>query len=165
MSGVEVTLTLTGEIIHDALRDFGINGNYSNTDSSIEPVPGVEIAIPGLSEEVANFTVFYENESFGARVSSRYRSDFLGEVGGFGGGRAFKDIKSETIIDAQMSYNFQGRWSGLSLLLQGFNLTDEPLTTFATDPRLIPGLPDLRSVLHGWRVVTATNKARLPLRP
>jgi iron complex outermembrane receptor protein len=100
-------------------------------------VPGVEIAIPGLSEEVANFTAYYENDTFGARVSARYRSDFLGEVGGFGGGRFFKDIKAETVIDAQLNYNFSGRMEGLSLLLQGFNLTDEPLTTFAGDDRLI----------------------------
>jgi iron complex outermembrane receptor protein len=137
LSGVEVTLSLTGDIISEALTNFGINGNYSYTDSSIEPVPGVEIAIPGLSEEVANFTAYYENDTFGARVSARYRSDFLGEVGGFGGGRFFKDIKAETVIDAQLNYNFSGRMEGLSLLLQGFNLTDEPLTTFAGDDRLI----------------------------
>ena len=137
LSGVEVTLSLTGDIISEALTNFGINGNYSYTDSSIEPVPGVEIDIPGLSKEVANFTAYYENEAFGARVSARYRSDFLGEVGGFGGGRFFKDIKAETVIDAQLNYNFSGSLEGMSLLLQGFNLTDEPLTTFAGDERLV----------------------------
>jgi len=137
ISGVELTLSLTGDIISEALTNFGINGNYSVTDSSIEPVPGVTIDIPGLSKDVGNFTAYYENDTFGARVSARYRSDFLGEVGGFGGGRAFKDIKSETVVDAQLTWNFHGSLEGLSLLLQGFNLTDEPMTTFASDPRLI----------------------------
>ena len=137
ISGAELAVQVSGEIIHDAIRNFGLVGNYSYTDSSIEPVPGVEIPIPGLSEKVANVTAYYENERFSARVSSRYRSDFLGEVGGFGGGRFFKDIKSETVVDAQISYNVGGRFEGLTLLLQGFNLTDEPLTTFAGDDRLV----------------------------
>ena len=138
MTGVELTLSLNGDIISDALRNFGINGNYSYTDSSIEPIPGIEIPIPGLSEKVANFTAYYENDSFGARVSTRYRSEFLGEVGGFGGGREFRNIKAETIVDAQLSYNFSGSLDGLSVMLQGFNLTDEPMTSFEIgDERLI----------------------------
>lgn len=149
ISGFEIAFSLNGEMIHDSLSNFGIVGNYSQTDSKIKPYEGVpdevrggipadlEIAIPGLSEEVANLTLYYENDSFSARISNRYRSDFLGEVGGFGGGRAFKDIKAESLLDAQISYNFSGRLEGLSLLLQGFNLTDEPLITFAGDDNLI----------------------------
>lgn len=138
ISGVEIAFTFNGDMIHDAIRNFGITGNYSQTDSSIRPLPdGPSIAIPGLSEEVSNVTVYYENESFSARVSSRYRSDFLGEVGGFGGGRFFSDISSENLIDAQLSYNFSGQLEGLTLLLQGYNLTDEPLITNFGDDRLI----------------------------
>ena len=107
-------------------------------DSSIRPIQnGPTIPIPGLSEEVSNVTFYYENESFSARISSRYRSDFLGEVGGFGGGRFFSDISSENLVDAQVSYNFSGQLEGLTLLLQGYNLTDEPLITNFGDDRLI----------------------------
>ncbi len=137
LNGVEIAFSFSGELLHDAVRNFGIVGNYSQTDSSITPVEGVTIAIPGLSEEVANITAYYENDSFSARISNRYRSDFLGEVGGFGGGRFFKDIKSESLIDAQISYNFSGQLEGLSVMLQGFNLTDEPLITFAGDEALV----------------------------
>ena len=137
IKGVELAAQISGELIHDSIRNFGLVANYSNTDSSIEPVPGIEIPIPGLSKEVINATVYYENDVFSARVSGRKRSKFLGEVGGFGGGRFFKDIQGETLIDAQLSYKFSGRLEGLTLLLQGFNLTDEPLVTFAGDPRLV----------------------------
>lgn len=140
IDGWEVAVQLSGEIFADAIRDFGVVANYSSTDSSIKPIPGsdVQIPIPGLSEDVANITLYYENDSFSARVSSRYRSDYLGEVGGFGGGRFFKDIKSETVIDAQLSYTFSSGWAdGLTVLLQGYNLTDEPMTTFAGDERLV----------------------------
>ena len=138
IDGFEVAVQFSGDLIHDSIRDFGLVANYSSTDSSIEPAPGVTIDIPGLSKDVANVTLYYENEAFGARVSNRYRSKFLGEVGGFGGGRAFKTIKSESVLDAQLSYTFNsGRFEGMSLLLQGYNLTDEPMTTYAGDPRLV----------------------------
>jgi len=140
IDGYEVAVQFSGDVIHDSIRDFGLVANYSSTSSSIEPIPGssVEIPIPGLSEDVANITLYYENDSFSARVSNRYRSEYLGEVGGFGGGRSFKDIKSESVLDAQVSYTFtSGRFDGLTLLLQGYNLTDEPMTTFAGDNRLV----------------------------
>ncbi len=138
IDGFEIALQFSGDLIHDSIRDFGLVANYSDTDSSIEPAPGVMIEIPGLSKRVANATLYYENESFSARVSNRYRSKFLGEVGGFGGGRAFKTIKEESIVDAQISYTFtSGRAAGLTLLLQGYNLTDEPMTTFAGDERFV----------------------------
>jgi iron complex outermembrane receptor protein len=130
ISGVEVSVSINGDLFSDAIRNFGIVANYSYTDSSIEPLPGIEIPIPGLSRDVANVTVYYENDSFSARVSNRYRSDFLGEVSGFGGGREFRTIEGESILDAQLSYNFSGSLEGLTLLAQGFNLTDEPLRTF-----------------------------------
>jgi len=140
IDGYEIAVQFSGDLIHDSIRDFGLVANYSNTDSSIKPIPGssVEIPIPGLSENVANVTLYYENDSFSARVSNRSRSKFLGEVGGFGGGRAFKEIKSESVVDAQVSYTFtNGAAAGLTLLLQGYNLTDEPMTTFAGDQRFV----------------------------
>lgn len=141
IDGFEVAVQASGELIHDSIRNFGVVANYSSTKSSIQPIPGdpsIEISIPGLSEDVANVTLYYENDSFSARVSNRYRSEFLGEVGGFGGGRSFKEIKSESVLDAQLSYSFtSGKLEGLTLLLQGYNLTDEPMTTFAGDNRLI----------------------------
>ena len=138
ITGFEVAFSITGDMIHDSLTNFGLVGNYSITDSSIEPIPGIKIDIPGLSEDVGNITAYYENETFSARISNRYRSEFLGEVGGFGGGRFFKDINSESLVDAQVSYTFiDGPMAGLTLLAQGFNLTDEPLQTFAGDPRLV----------------------------
>jgi iron complex outermembrane receptor protein len=140
IDGFELAVQFSGDLIHDSIRDFGVVANYSSTDSSIKPIPGsdFEIDIPGLSKDVANVTLYYENESFSARVSNRYRSKFLGEVGGFGGGRSFKEIKSESVLDAQVSYTFSGgTFDGMTLLLQGYNLTDEPMTTFAGDNRLI----------------------------
>ncbi|MDJ0907282.1 MAG: TonB-dependent receptor [Woeseiaceae bacterium] len=133
IQGVELAVQFSGDIIADAIRDFGIVANYSHTTSSVKADGMNEISIPGLSEDVANITLYYENENFQARVSNRYRSDFLGEVSGFGGDRNFRTIKSESVLDAQIGWLFTGRLEGWSVQLQGFNLTDEPLGSFDND--------------------------------
>jgi iron complex outermembrane receptor protein len=57
----------------------------------------------------------------------RYRSTFLGDFTGFGGSPTRRTALGETIVDAQIGYDFQegSALSGLSLYLQGQNLTDE----------------------------------------
>jgi iron complex outermembrane receptor protein len=88
-------------------------------------------ALPGLSETVANLTVYYENNGWQLRASNRYRSDFLGEVAGFGNGRTLRSVAAENIIDAQIGYEFQsGILEGANVLFQVNNLTDEPFKTF-----------------------------------
>ena len=133
IQGVEVAVQFSGDLIADAIRDFGLVANYSHTTSSVKADGVNEIKIPGLSEDVANVTVYYENENFQARVSNRYRSEFLGEVSGFGGDRNFRTINSESVLDAQIGWIFTGRLEGWSVQLQGFNLTDEPLGSFDND--------------------------------
>ncbi|MEO1248180.1 MAG: TonB-dependent receptor [Pseudomonadota bacterium] len=130
IQGVELAVQFSGDLISDAIRNFGIVANYSHTTSSVKADGINEIKIPGLSEDVANVTGYYENENFSVRVSNRYRSEFLGEVAGFGGDRNFRTIKSESVLDAQIGYIFGGRLEGLTVMLQGFNLSDEPLGSF-----------------------------------
>ena len=112
---------------------FGAIGSASFTDSSIEDSPGNEITVPGLSEDVYNLTVYFETERFSIRASGRKRSDFLGEVAGFGNGRDFRTVQGETVVDAQASYFFGGSLQGLSLLGQVLNLTDEEFVTFGNE--------------------------------
>ena len=133
VSGVEVALSVTGEMLTEALTGFGAILTGSYTDSNIKPDGNAATPLPGLSEDVANLTLYYENYGFMGRVSARYRSDFLGEVSGFGNGRNLNMVEGETIIDAQIGYNFSGSLDGLSVMLQGFNLTDEPFITYHGD--------------------------------
>jgi iron complex outermembrane receptor protein len=82
---------------------------------------------------VYSLTGYYENERFSIRLSGRYRSDFLGEVAGFAEGRFLRSVGEETVIDGQASYFFGGELTGLSLLFQAYNLTDEEFYTFDND--------------------------------
>jgi iron complex outermembrane receptor protein len=130
--GIELTLSLPGEVLGSFLEGFGFLVNASFTDSDIQQNPNdPSQPLPGLSETVVNSTIYYERGGFEARVSNRYRTDFLGEVIGFGADREFRNVLGESVIDAQIGYRFtDGPLAGLSVLLQGNNLTDEPFGSY-----------------------------------
>ncbi len=132
ISGYEVSLQVAGEALTPALQGFGAVLNGSFTDSEIARGTGDPTTpLPGLSDTVVNLTLYYEQGGFSARVSGNHRSDFLGEVQGFGAGRTLRSITEENLVDAQLSYAFEGgRFDGVTLYLQGTNLTDEPFVGF-----------------------------------
>ncbi|HEX8225277.1 MAG TPA: TonB-dependent receptor [Allosphingosinicella sp.] len=136
MYGAEAAATLPFSVISDALDGFGITGGLAYTKTSIRETPtSNREAIPGYSKWVANATAFFERAGFSARGSVRHRTSFLGELSGFGGNRTRRQALGETIVDAQIGYEFQEGSSlqGLSIYLQGQNLTDERFAT-VSDP-------------------------------
>jgi len=140
--GIEGTLSIPGEKISEGLSGFGLILSGSWTKSSIEPNPGSTQEIPGLSEYVINSTLYYERGGFAARISGRYRSDYRGDISTFGPrGEVFRNLQDETVMDAQISYSFAegSPLAGMTITLQGYNLTDEPLfaTQGAQDDRLV----------------------------
>jgi iron complex outermembrane receptor protein len=132
IKGVEFSVSAPFDIFHPALEGFGALFSASATDSEVQPDPTqAPTTMPGLSETVMNGTVYFERYGFQTRVSARYRSDYLGEVAGFGNGRTLRSVAEETVVDAQVGYEFQsGPLEGLSILAQVNNLTDEPFKTF-----------------------------------
>ena len=129
--GAELSLTLPFSIFTNALDGFGATGGVGYTDSQVENANGDEAVIPGYSEWVANGTVYFEKWGFNARTSVRYRSEFLGDFTGFGGSPTRRRARSEMIVDAQLGYDFPdtSALSGLSIYVQGQNLTDEPFVS------------------------------------
>jgi iron complex outermembrane receptor protein len=124
--GAELALTLPFSNISEALDGFGVTGGLGYTKSKVRDGGGNITAIPGYSKWVANGTAFFEKWGFNSRVSARYRSTFLGDFTGFGGTPTRRTALGELIIDAQVGYDFkEGMLEGLSLTLQGQNLTDE----------------------------------------
>ncbi len=143
LKGLELSLSLTGELFTDVLSGFGAILSISQTESSItiEDPPNNQytggnglgqIPLPGLSETVWNATLYYENSGFSARVATRARSEYIGEVTNFANDRAFKYVKGDQITDAQLGYAFQsGALEGLSILFQVNNMTNEPYIAYA----------------------------------
>lgn len=130
--GLELSISTPFDIFHPALEGFGAQFSASTTESKVQPDPTQPpTALPGLSEKVINGSLYYERYGFQSRISARYRSDYLGEVAGFGAGRTLRSVAAETVVDAQIGYEFQsGVLEGLSVLAQVNNLTDEPFKTF-----------------------------------
>jgi iron complex outermembrane recepter protein len=136
VKGFEFTVSIPFDLFTPALEGFGFVGNFSDTTSSIKRLgpDGPNEPIAGLSKQVRNFTLYYEKYGFSTRVSQRSRSDFLGEIQGFGADRALVYIDGDSVLDMQAGYTFgEGRLSGLSVLLQVNNLTNEPYRQFYND--------------------------------
>ncbi|HWA27881.1 MAG TPA: TonB-dependent receptor [Lacunisphaera sp.] len=148
--GLEFSLTLTSELISN-IRGFGVQFGGAYTKSSIKPWGPTSGSAPiaGLSEKVAQVTAYYEQHGFSARVSNRYRSANRQYITTFGPpnqggdvnpGGGFSMAQPESVVDAQVSYTFpkDGPMKNLSVFLQGYNLTDEPLITYNNDdPRQV----------------------------
>ena len=128
IQGAELTFSMPLSIFAPALDGFGFIVSGAVNDSSID-INGVDTAVPGLSDEVINTTLYFEKAGFSARVSNRYRGDFIGEVPEFDSSLTLKNVSAESLLDAQVGYEFQqGFMRGLSVSLSGTNLTDEPFT-------------------------------------
>ena len=145
MRGVEVSASLSGELLHPALEGFGAQVNGSYTESSIDPDgPGGSSTdtIPGLSKIVANATVYYERHGFSARLSQRYRDKYRGEYSALFGQRQYRYTLPERQLDLQLSYDFAegSRLHGLSLLFQVNNLNDSPFRTQVSEASGSTGL-------------------------
>ncbi|MFN3387797.1 MAG: TonB-dependent receptor [Allosphingosinicella sp.] len=138
MYGAELAATLPFDIFSTALQGFGVTGGVAYTKTSVRETPNSPpTQILGYSKWVANGTAYFERWGFSARGSVRYRSTFLGELSGFGGNRTNRQALGETIVDAQIGYDFQpgSALEGLSIYLQGQNLTDERFATIAAPDR------------------------------
>ncbi len=138
VDGVELAVSLPGELLWDGLNGFGMNASVSETASGIA-IPGQvagltsqNIALPGLSKTVWQATVYYEKYGFEARIATRYRSNYIGEISDFAGDRALEYVRHEQLTDFQTSYEFQqGLLHGLSFVFQIDNLTNTPFIDYA----------------------------------
>jgi len=134
LSGLEFAVSVPLDMAHPVLDGFGITANASFTTSQIsiedKRFGGMSIPLPGLSKRVFNVTGYYEKNGFSARVSQRYRSDFVGEIGGIGGANELTFVKADKVVDLQLGYDFASV-KGLSVLFQVNNLTDTDFQTYA----------------------------------
>ena len=129
--GVELTVSLPGEVLWQPLDGFGLIVSGSLNDSAVDPLGTGNIQVPGLSKKIINTTLYFEKFGFSARVNNRYRSAFLGEVPDYTNALGNKLVHSESVVDAQIGYTLQsGPAKGLTISLAAQNLTNEPFYTY-----------------------------------
>jgi len=144
LKGIELSVSLPGELLSENLSGFGALFSISSTSSNIQvndPPSGSNslistnglgiIPLPGLSKTVWNATFFYENNGFAARIATNARSKYIGEITNFSNDRTFQYVKGNQITDFQTSYEWQeGRMKGFTVLFQINNLTNEPYVSY-----------------------------------
>lgn len=128
--GIELGYTQIYSMLPGAWAGLGMNASYSYTESEISRTVGEGVfasSLPGLSENVATLTLFWEYEGFETRVSTRYRDAFVSEQVAVND--QVVNFDSEMVIDYQASYEINDNFS---VLFQVNNLTDEPTRSYFT---------------------------------
>jgi iron complex outermembrane recepter protein len=93
-------------------ENFGFTGNYTRVDSN---------EITGFSPNAFNATVYFENETFSARVSTAYREAYVTRAAN-SSGRNARGYDATTNVDLAMAYNLN---DSMALTFEALNLTDE----------------------------------------
>ncbi|MBT0586470.1 TonB-dependent receptor [Alteromonas oceanisediminis] len=126
--GLEFAYTQIYSMLPGAWAGLGVSASYSYTESEIQRTVGNGVfasALPGLSENVAQLTVFWEYEGFETRISGRYRDQFVSEQVAINDQTV--NFDEELVIDYQASYEIN---DNLSVLFQINNVTDEPTKSY-----------------------------------
>jgi iron complex outermembrane receptor protein len=143
--GIELSASLPFAMVTHYLDGFGLEVNHSNTLSSVnllttgltvEDTGGVStIPLPGLSRQVTNLRLYYEDHGLRASAAAKHRSNFLGKVSDFQDNEQLTFIEGNTTVDFQLSYEFgTGMLKGLTLSGAVNNWTNSPFTRYAADP-------------------------------
>lgn len=137
VTGWEFQTIFPFRVLWDPLDGLGLIATATFLDGELDD----GTRVPGMSDENYSLTLFYEIGGFEIRVAGTKRTEFLTEVRG--GSLALTEItdRGATLVDAQISYDFDYRYDGwlggLSLALQGQNLTGEDTLITGDDTRLI----------------------------
>ncbi|HEY7639000.1 MAG TPA: TonB-dependent receptor [Steroidobacteraceae bacterium] len=134
LKGFEISYQQPFSFLPGFFSHFGLILNYTGVESEIEyltppatvggvPLPQATVKndLTGLSKSAYNATLYWENETFSARVAAAYRDDYLTTVPG----RNNNDV--EGTIET-LNVDFSATWTvtpALDVTLEGLNLTDE----------------------------------------
>lgn len=124
VKGIELQGSFPLRILTGALDGFGLTGAAALTDGGLDN--GQDI--PGLSARVFQGTAYFEKYGFSARVSANNRSKWVSEDRGGSNTIAPLNRSGQTLVDAQIGYDFAGTdiryLKGLRVSLQAMNLTN-----------------------------------------
>lgn len=129
ITGIEILYQQTFAQLPAPFDGLGVIANYTFIDSEQDfehELTGASFGVPGLSENTANVSMFYEKGPLAARVSYNFRDDFLDQVNGFSGGHPLF-VKAHTQFDASVRYHIS---DSITVSVEAINLTDETNETY-----------------------------------
>ena len=137
IKGAEFAFQTSFDVIHQKLRPFGVIGNYTFADGSLDftDLDGARLvttSFPGLSKHSANGSLFYETDRWGIRGSVAFRSNYITDVEV---GLADEDSRgrlSTVFVDSSAFFAVSDR---VKLTLEGLNLTNEKEFSYSDSSR------------------------------
>lgn len=121
--GVEFNIEHQLDFLPGLLSGFGVQANVTllGGDFDAQQPDGTTNKAPfqGLSDTVANASVFYEKGGLSARVSYQWRSDYLDTLGGFGAGEFRQGYEN---LDITLRYELT---KNITLFADLANITNE----------------------------------------
>ncbi len=134
VEGIELSGNLGAGTFVKALDGFGLSASATRSWTTIkENGPSDTSGTPllGFSGTTATGTFYYEKNGFSVRVSERFRDSYRGQGEGLFTFTNPIQIAATRTLDAQVSYDFRGgALKGLTLLVQGYNLNNEPYRVY-----------------------------------
>ena len=119
ISGFELIYQQPFNFLPGLLKNMGVVSNYTHVNAD---------NVEGMSETSYNFTLYYETDVYGARVSVNKRDDYLTDFTG-SNGNAEHGTTGPTQVDFSSFYNVNDE---LTLTFEVINLTDEYERLFTT---------------------------------
>ncbi|PEQ14015.1 TonB-dependent receptor [Novosphingobium sp. PC22D] len=117
--GLEFNVLKQFDFLPEPFDGLGFQGNLTLLDGSFDTPTEKDIVFQGLSDKIANASVFYEKFGISARVSYQWRSDWLDTLGGLGSGEYRKGYEN---LDVSLRYAIN---ENFTLFADLANLTDE----------------------------------------
>ncbi|WKL56045.1 TonB-dependent receptor [Asticcacaulis sp. ZE23SCel15] len=119
VKGFEITYNQPFTFLPGIWSNFGVASNYTHVEAEDST---------GLSPNSYNMTLYYDTETFGARLSVNKRDDYLLSEPG-GNGHVQERKYGPTHVDLASFYNVTPR---LTLTFEGINITDEVERIYGT---------------------------------
>ncbi|GLR70565.1 TonB-dependent receptor [Agaribacter marinus] len=128
VSGIEFAFQSDFTFLPAPFNQLGALGNITLADGEttlFNEGQAIKVTPPGLSETSYNFTLYFETDIWGARISTSYRDDFItGEGSEQNIVAGFDDT---TFVDFKTFYNLN---DATKLTFEASNLTDERIRQF-----------------------------------
>ncbi|MBL9209907.1 MAG: TonB-dependent receptor [Opitutaceae bacterium] len=148
INGLELNYQQFFNALPGALSGFGVNFNYTVTDSSVT-VFGRSDELPFFkqSDEIGNVALLYEKYGFEARVALSFNAAYLESVGNSRDSDEYTDRRRP--IDVKLSYRINPR---LRVFIDALNVNKEPLRTYSGEPGRSSGYE-----IYSWNANVGVN--------
>ena len=149
IKGIEAAAQRDFDFLPAPFDHFGMvaNGTYAD-GSSAAIINGTSVNLPlvNLSKYSANATLYYETETWGARISEAYRGKYLSGAGG--NGNIGEGYEATNNVDFSAHYNFSKH---LKATLEGLNITNQHIVQYTDIPahRIEVNTSSGRTILWG----------------